>query len=134
MSRLTTEELVDYMDAEQASQVKAASHFGVTRMTVRTLLHQPGDHQKNHPPAPIAQQDVDVFNAILAHLKEFGWAPTVREAAARTGRSINPTHSSFHKLAAHGFIVMADGQPRALRVVGAKIDLKEAPNVRAHSS
>ena len=119
---VTLDQLVEYLDETGQSNAAAAAHFGVSKMTIRNLLHTPGDHLDSHPPTKLTDKDAEVLAMIKAFILEHGWAPTVRELADIIGGSINPTHNTMHKLAAHGLIEMS-GQPRALRVVGSTITM-----------
>ena len=128
MSRIEVDELVAWMDESGANMSAAAAHFGTSKMTIRNLLHSPGDHLGDHPPSKLTEWDATVLEALKRFVVENGWAPTVRELAELVGRSVNPTHNTLHKLAAHGLIEMS-GQPRALRVVGSTVDMSGAHHV-----
>ena len=122
MSKPTVEELAAYMDETEANMAATAAHFGVSKATVRNLLHTPGPHLGDHPPSKLSERDYATYDVIKTFIVEHGWAPTVREVAALVSGTVNPVHHTFHKLAAHGLIEIT-GQPRAMRVVGSVVDM-----------
>ena len=53
---------------------------------------------------------------IVRHIQRYGFAPTVREFAEKTGRSPTAAHYLIDQLVAKGHLVRGTGLARSLRV------------------
>lgn len=101
---VTPEQIREWLAEPGRTQVDAAAHFDVSINTIQLATnHRIGDTER-------------ATRAAIAELiAEHGWAPSVRELATATGRSIQSTHLGLAKLAHEGYIVKGPG-PRMIRL------------------
>lgn len=60
-----------------------------------------------------------IYDFIVGYFKENGYAPTVREISNGVGlKSTSTIHCYLKKLNESGLLIVKDGEPRAIKVVG----------------
>jgi DNA-binding IclR family transcriptional regulator len=118
---VTREQLEAFYEANPKASVReVAEHFGVAQSTVRTVYPR----GRRGAPLTLTPHDLQVYEAIADSLVERGWAPSVTEIAEAVPCARSAAHTSLHRLAAFGAIVLGDG-PRTIRVVGSAITMPD---------
>lgn len=118
---LTKQQVNRYFEENpKSTMTAAAAHFGVSKATVNNRMTQGAGGRVLR----LTDTDVKVFGFIVDYIVEHGWSPSVSDITDGVGCSRSTAHSSMHRLAAYGSIVIGEGQPRMIRVVGSTVSMK----------
>lgn len=86
----------------------------------------------NSTGAPRTNRQEEVFEFIMAHVRENGYAPSIREICSALGlRSTSTVHYHLMALAKRGLIQWEGGKNRAIKVLGGVAAQERAPEPRS---
>jgi len=67
--------------------------------------------------AALTQKQADMLRMISRHIRRYGYSPSVREIAEKTGRSTTAAHIMIKQLEKRGAIRRTEHRDRAIEVV-----------------
>lgn len=68
---------------------------------------------------PLTTKQADVLQMIERHIRRYGYVPSVREIAAKTGRSPTAAHALINQLEKRGAITKEANSARNIKINGA---------------
>ena len=66
----------------------------------------------------LTPKQADVLRMIERHIRRYGYVPSVREVAVKTGRSRTAAHALIAQLEKRGAIVKENYTARSIKIVG----------------